>query len=87
MRYFEIHDPYYALIKADIKEEAIQVYDTYVADSDSEIVVEEISRDSALVKFARGKNNGVIEMVSEREIIEEFNRDQADILLITSELT
>jgi hypothetical protein len=85
MKFFEINEPYAALIKAQSKYEAISVYNEYVADADTDTEVEEISRDEALVRFSRGWDEDR-KLSKEKEIIERFNQEQADVLLITSEL-
>lgn len=85
MKYFEIHEPYAALIKARSKYEAISVYNEHVADADTDTEVEEISRDKALIRFSRGMDEDR-KLSKEKEIIERFNQEQADVLLITSEL-
>lgn len=57
MKYYEIHYPYYALIKAEDENEAVSEYIKYVSgeeDEKDEITeeLEEIDRDTALMKFS-----------------------------------
>lgn len=61
MKFYEIRDPYYALIKAEDKAEAEKVYNEMVAYTTGEDKVEdfqekemkEVSRDYALVTFSQ----------------------------------
>lgn len=57
MKYFEIQCPYYALLKADSREEAIQEYIAAVADNNKdnplENEIKEVGYDYALVKFTK----------------------------------
>lgn len=85
MKFFEINEPYAALIKAKSKYEAISVYNEYVADADTDTEVEEISRDQALIRYSRGMTEDN-KPSKEKELLETFNREQSDVLLITSEL-
>lgn len=87
MRYFEIHDPYYAMLKATDQDEAINKYTEFVADDEEDTLkdeIREVSRDIALIMFSRGTGEGS-ELKSPAELLEEFNKEEADILLITSE--
>lgn len=88
MKYFEINDPYYAIIKARTRKEAIRVYEEHVADDEDNKLredIHEISRDYALVHFARGTGEDM-KMIKPWELLEEFNDDTPGILLVTSEL-
>ncbi|MCW5196285.1 hypothetical protein SJY89_20200 [Bacillus velezensis] len=58
MKFYEIHDPYYALIKATDKADAEKVYIESVADTDDyenfqEDEIREVERDYALVMFSQ----------------------------------
>ncbi|MDJ1631020.1 hypothetical protein QNN00_14380 [Bacillus velezensis] len=58
MKFYEIHDPYYALIKATDKADAEKVYIESVADTDDyenfqEEEIREVERDYALVMFSQ----------------------------------
>lgn len=55
MKFFEIHQPYYALIRAEIQEDAIREYVAVVADDDGILNgdIREVSRDYALVLYSR----------------------------------
>lgn len=91
MKYFESHDPYYALIKAEDHGEAVQLYISNVAgdSEESQEVAEElkeVSRDYALVKFSRGPGeNGKV--VSIKDTIEDFISESNSVLLIDGSLT
>ena len=55
MRYFEIKEPYYALIKAETKEESIKIYVENVGDDEGNLKdeVKELDYYTALGKFCR----------------------------------
>jgi hypothetical protein len=83
MRYFEIHDPYYALIKAENQEEAIKIYADYVADDDGTLheEIREVDRDYTLASFSRGGTEDGKE-VPISEILKDFQSDGSAVLLI-----
>jgi hypothetical protein len=87
MKFFETHDPYYALIKAENQAEAIKIYTEYVADDDGTLneEIREVDRDYALVRFARSKSeDGDFESVP--HALEKFRREKSEVLLIDSGL-
>ncbi|MGF6352461.1 hypothetical protein ABIE27_000357 [Paenibacillus sp. 4624] len=88
MKYFEFNGPYWALIKAETEEQAIEKYNEIVADYDEETddEIKEVERDYALVVHARTQSDdgGLVRTVT--ETLEDFNKPEADILAITSEL-
>lgn len=53
MKYFEVTDPYYALLKAEDKERALLEYNASVAGLDDINEIKEVSRDYALVRFSQ----------------------------------
>jgi len=83
MKYFEIKYPYYALIKAKNKEEAIKNYTETIADDLEGNLIDEINeldKDAALGKYiARCDSDTSI-----KQALEEF--DIEDILLIDADL-
>lgn len=88
MKYFEIHDPYYALIKAADQEEAIKIYTEYVADDEDGTLheeIEEVDRDYALIQFARSESEDR-DFMPVPETLEKFRRDKSEVLLIDSGL-
>jgi len=77
LRFYEIDEPYYALIKAKDEEEAIQEYVEVVADdAEDQPLSEEIKlvdREYALAKHCQSKNeDGSISPFNEK--LEEFNK-------------
>lgn len=90
MKYFEIKDPYYALIKAENLVEATKQYIEVVAGDDEERPLiektfKEVSRDYALVKLSRGLGeNGKV--VSTEEVIQDIQSDSSSVLLIDGSL-
>lgn len=56
MNFFTVSEPYYALIKADNLEDAIQEYVHAVADNEDKEVeknIKQISKDEALIRYTR----------------------------------
>ncbi|UPK42491.1 hypothetical protein [Paenibacillus pabuli] len=88
MRYFEFNSDYWALIKAETPEQAIEKYIEIVADDYNGTLSEEmqeVDRDYALVIHARVESkDGDIENVA--ETLKDFNSPEAGIVAITSEL-
>lgn len=83
MKYFEVVDPYYALLKAHDKEGARKAYVMFVADDDGTLMneIEEVDRDYALLRFSRAKGeDGKLSDIS--EVLKEFRVDEAFALLI-----
>lgn len=87
MKFFEIHSPYYALLRANTQEEAIAKYTECVADDDGTLHEEitEVDRDYALVSFSRGTTEDN-ETVPVKEILEDFKKEGSAVLLISREL-
>ncbi|WP_411503463.1 hypothetical protein [Brevibacillus centrosporus] len=83
MRFFEIHTPYYALLKAETQQDAIATYAKYVAEDDGTLQEEirEVDRDYALVSFSRGATDDG-EEVSILEILTDFQSEESSVLLI-----
>ena len=87
LKYFEIHSPYYALIRAENLEKAKEKYITIVCEEDEEepLIFAEVSKDYALVKFVLA-SVGREETVE--EILDNFNDSSScngDIVLIDGE--
>lgn len=87
MKFFEIHSPYYALLKAETQEEAVTKYTECVADNDGTLheEIREVDRDYALVKFASGGVEGG-EKMTVKEMLKVFNENLNDVLCIDSAL-
>lgn len=88
MRYFEFNSPYWALFKAETPEQAVEKYIEIVADDNGTLSdeIQEVERDYALVVHARAQSEdgGLVRSIA--ETLEDFNKPEADILAITSEL-
>lgn len=87
VKFFEIHDPYYALIKAPDQDAAIKVYVERVAEDDGTLheEIREVDRDYALVSFSKGATEDN-ETVPIKEILEGFKKEGSAVLLISREL-
>jgi hypothetical protein len=88
MKFFEVHEPYYALIKALDKEQAIKEYLEVVADDEDgtlESEIKEVERDYALVKFSRATSVDIM-ILTTKEILSQFNYGGNEILLVDKQL-
>lgn len=87
MRYFEIYDPYYALMKAKNEQEAIKEYVKYVADDDGSLKdeIQEVSRDYALVKFSRAPGEDKV-LLPISEVVDEFVEQEHEVMVIDGNL-
>lgn len=81
MKYFEVKHPYYALLKASDKADAMSKYNTSVSDLSEDEEMQEVSRDYALATFSRGKSeDGKAIPIS--DIVSDFNDEQVSLLLV-----
>ncbi len=90
MFFYEIHDPYYALIKANNDEEAVRKYIEVVAGDDSEFesLVEEcepVPRDYAFERFSAAPSEDGRHS-QKAENLKYFNSNEIEILLIDRSL-
>lgn len=85
MKFFEIHDPYYALLKAPNEEAAIQEYVKSVADDDElhplKDEIGEVDRDYAVARYSRAKSEDGKE-VPLGEILEDIKCDKTMTLIV-----
>lgn len=81
MKYFEIIEPYFALVKANDAEEASEKYIEEVADDPRIEDFKVVSRDYALVNFARSVGEDK-KQTSIPEVLYIFQNDNAEVLLI-----
>ncbi|WP_174615255.1 hypothetical protein [Virgibacillus ihumii] len=84
----EIHEPYYALLKAENKGIARQKYIEYIADDAEGTVVHdlyEIHRDKVIIKHSRSLNEDG-EPLPIDELLDEIKDDNADVLLVDGSL-
>lgn len=80
MRYFEFHEPYYGLIPARTKAEAVNNYVKYVFDDPDLGYMKEIPREHAFEKFSSIlKDEGKV--VTAEGILKEFE-DRENIMLL-----
>ncbi|MGY4689320.1 hypothetical protein [Salibacterium sp. K-3] len=89
MKYFEISQPYYALLKAENESQAIMKYIEQVADdSENEPLCEEIQEvptDYAVAKFSRATGEDR-ELPPLREVLDELRDGEDSVLLIDGSL-
>ncbi|MGY5388771.1 hypothetical protein [Bacillus spizizenii] len=90
MNFYEITEPYYALIKAKDKAEAEKIFNETVADTDEyenfqEEEINVVSRDYALIEFTKtGDGEGNLE--STKFIMETFNKPESETLIMDGSL-
>lgn len=87
-KFFEFKDPYFALIKAKNKKEAIKIYMEFIAEDEKNSLKEEIqqvSRDYALLKFSESATD-FKDFSTLESIIKTFNSDEVDLLLVDGAL-
>ncbi|MCY8867375.1 hypothetical protein MOD76_19655 [Bacillus spizizenii] len=87
--YFEVSEPYYALIKADSGEEAEKIYNEFVADTDDyedfQEEIKEVSETYALLRFSRTRyEDGTLMEIS--YVMEEFSKDESNVLIFDGSL-
>ncbi|QSB48788.1 hypothetical protein [Parageobacillus toebii] len=87
MKFYEVHYPYYALLKAETKEEALKLYIDAVCDDDGSLSQElkEVERDYALAMYSRAKTEDGKD-IPIPVILEDFQDDESKVLLIDSTL-
>ena len=85
MKYFESHNPYYSLIKAETLEKAKEFYTTNIGEDDGELDIKEVNRDYALVRFSKSPGEDGTE-ISVKEILEEFKGPEEKCLLVDGDL-
>ncbi|WP_206922978.1 hypothetical protein [Alicyclobacillus suci] len=59
MKYWEIQDPYYGLLKAETEEEARETYKNVISDLDPDDVCVEVSLEYAWAKFLAACENEI----------------------------
>lgn len=84
--YFEFRYPYYALIRAKNKKEAIKIYRTEIAEDEKNEEVKEVAKEYALGKFAVAIYKEDKEEYTLVELIEDFSEAINYVLLIDGEL-
>ncbi|WHX70737.1 hypothetical protein [Bacillus altitudinis] len=87
MKFYEVHDPYYALIKAKTKENAMTIYTDTVADDDGGLSEEitEVTEAYAAIIYSRvnGEDNNVIPV---KEVLEHLTNEEEMVLIIDGSL-
>lgn len=80
MKYFEIVDPYYALLKAEDKEQAKLEYNASVAGLEDINDIHEVPEDYALVRFSQTLDENK-KLIAPKTILEEFKSPDRCVLL------
>lgn len=87
MKYYEIHEPYYALLAAEDENKAVEVYIQRVADDDGTLRdnIKEVGHLYALAAYCKsvGYNEPYI---TAEEAIKNFENSKNDILLTDGDL-
>ncbi|AJA41391.1 hypothetical protein AXJ14_gp072 [Geobacillus virus E3] len=84
MKFYEVHYPYYALLKANDKEEARQLYIKDVADDDGSLYeeIKEVDRDYALALYGRFSKDENGKFIPIPNVIEDVKNDKSMTLLV-----
>lgn len=87
-KYYEIKEPYYALLKAKNKNEAISIYTGKICDTEDESLsskIKEVDRDYAIAKYSRTLSEDGKEIPLE-EILTCIKEDRSKLMIIDGEL-
>lgn len=84
MKFYEVHYPYYALLKAKTPGEAIKLYVSGVCEDDGSLgeEIKEVDRDYALALYARFSKAEDGKHIPISQAIENFQSDEPMVLLI-----
>lgn len=87
MKFYEVHDPYYALIMATNEEEALEFYANNIAEDDGDLLdgIEEVSRDYAVIRFSRAKSEDGKE-VDQMELLATLTSEDSQLLVVDGAL-
>jgi hypothetical protein len=87
MKFFEVNNPYYALIKAKALESAIHEYVVVVSDDDGTLIdeIKEVPSDYAIAKYSRTLSEDGNE-VPLSEILSDIRSDETLVLIIDGNL-
>ncbi|WP_081372094.1 hypothetical protein [Bacillus safensis] len=87
MKFYEVNEPYYALIKAKNDENAVTIYTDVVADDDGALSEEitEVTEAYAAIMYSRvnGEDNNVIPV---KEVLEHLTNEEEMVLIIDGSL-
>ncbi|MHC1990253.1 hypothetical protein ACYF6V_03225 [Bacillus safensis] len=87
MKFYEVNEPYYALIKAKDDENAMTIYTDVVADDDGGLMEEitEVTEAYATIIYSRvnGEDNNVIPV---KEVLEHLTNEEEMVLIIDGSL-
>ncbi|WP_425611253.1 hypothetical protein [Bacillus safensis] len=87
MKFYEVNEPYYALIKAKNDENAMTIYTDVVADDDGGLSEEitEVTEAYATIIYSRvnGEDNNVIPV---KEVLEHLTNEEEMVLIIDGSL-
>ncbi|WP_226570279.1 hypothetical protein [Bacillus stratosphericus] len=79
MKFYEVHDPYYALIKARNEESAIKIYTDNVADDGDKLAISEVTEPYAAVRHSRTVDEDG-KSLSVKEVLEDITNDNEMVL-------
>ncbi|MHC2450284.1 hypothetical protein ACUXP3_000882 [Bacillus altitudinis] len=88
MKFYEVHDPYYALIKAKTKENAMTIYTDVVADDEEGELAENIKEVTGLyaaTKYSRCTGEDK-ELIPFKEVLEDLTSDGEMMLAVDGSL-
>lgn len=82
MKFYEVHDPYYALIKANTKESAIKLYLDEVAADEGDLYMKEVSAINAAVTYGVLLAETDDAEITKVEMIENLEDEEERVLLM-----
>lgn len=87
MRFYEVHDPYYALIMASDENEAMKIYTEVVADDDGTLKdeIEMVSRDYALLRISRAPGEDK-EFIDYKDLLDLLDSGEPQVFIIDGSL-
>ncbi|NMW01866.1 hypothetical protein HKK70_08815 [Bacillus safensis] len=87
MKFFEVSNPYYALIKASTKEKAIELYTKDSADDEGDLANEltEVGALYAAMRYGRapGEDKNLVPL---KEVLKDMTNDEEMVLLTDGDL-
>lgn len=86
MKYFEVNNPYYALIKGENEKEVLQTYVELVAYDDGSLKneIKEIDQYDAFIKFGNALTENGDKDISFSDVLNEFLDKDSKLLLMVA---
>ncbi|MCL7873826.1 hypothetical protein [Bacillus altitudinis] len=82
MKFYKVNDPYYALIKANTKENAIKLYIDEVAEDKGDLYMKEVSAINAALTYGIALGDTDEAEITKLEMIENLESEEERVLLM-----